>query len=364
MKAAQNIYSSTIGLPVRSFIYSVVLNSQIPSISSISSDDSLRCCDPETLEIVTSFSQVHHGVTCLTLRDSAPNDVITAGRDGAVRFWDVRKKEKIAEITDLNHAPIISLASTNAADAPLIAIGTELTDSSAAVAVWDIRYTTAPIRYYSESHSDDITKLVFHPSAPSQLVSGSTDGLINIYDTSKTDEDDAVIQAMNHGSINHITFLSDEILAAVSHDETFGVYDVSNDASEGRVIGDLRARLDCQYIIDVLSTGFNDFIVSGSTTTQSAALVPFKHTPDCAFDIEASITLPGAHEEEIVRSIAHNPSAHVTYTAGEDGYIKAWRLPDMDECLHGPEPVSSPSHPKRHIKDNHHRSGVVRYKPY
>ena len=186
MKAARIIHSSTIGLPVHSFVYSVVHSSQIPSLSSISSDDSLRCCNPETLEVVTSFSQAHHSVTCLTHRDSAPNDVVTAGRDGAVRLWDVRRKEKIAEITDLNHAPIISLASSNAVDAPLVAVGTELTGPSAAVAVWDIRYLTAPIRHYSESHSDDVTKLVFHPSFPSQLVSGSTDGLINIYDTSKT----------------------------------------------------------------------------------------------------------------------------------------------------------------------------------
>ena len=133
-----------------------------------------------------------------------------------------------------------------------------------------------------------------------------------------------------------------------------------------KVIGDLRARLDCQYIIDVLSTGFNDFIVSGSTTTQSARLIPFKDIPDCTFDLKASITLPGAHEEEIVRSIAHKPGACMLYTAGEDGCIKAWRLPDMDECLHDPESASSPSHPKRRRpKDNnHHRSGVIRYKPY
>ena len=251
MKAAQNIHSSTIGLPVSSFIYSVVHSSRICSISSISSDDSLRCCDPETLEVVTSFSQAHRGVTCLRHRDSAPNDVVTAGRDGVVRLWDVRMKEKSAEFASFDHAPIVSLASSNAVDAPLVAVGTELTESSAAVAVWDIRYSTAPIRHYSESHSDDVTELVFHPSLPSQLVSGSTDGLINMYDTFKTDEDDAIVQTINHGSINHITFLSNGVLAAVSHDEIFGAYDVSNDASEGKVIGDVRARLDCQYVIDV-----------------------------------------------------------------------------------------------------------------
>lgn len=44
-----------------------------------------------------------------------------------------------------------------------------------------------------------------------------------------------------------------------------------------------------------------------------------------ALDRENSVGLPGAHGEEIVRSFCFFDEAHVVYTAGEDGNVKAWR---------------------------------------
>ena len=53
-------------------------------------------------------------------------------------------------------------------------------------------------------------KLRFHPGSDNFLLSGSTDGLVNILDTRIADEDEVVIQAVNHGSIHHAGFLSKE----------------------------------------------------------------------------------------------------------------------------------------------------------
>lgn len=55
---------------------------------------------------------------------------------------------------------------------------------------------------YTESHSDDITALSFHPSPalPHVLLSGSVDGVLNTYDVRIADEDDAVQSTLQVGA--------------------------------------------------------------------------------------------------------------------------------------------------------------------
>ncbi|KAL8682967.1 MAG: hypothetical protein Q9186_001046 [Xanthomendoza sp. 1 TL-2023] len=94
------------------------------------------------------------------------------------------------------------------------------------------------------------------------LSEGSTDGLANLYDTTITDEDDALTQVFNHGSsIAHAGFLSDHDVFALSHDEIFSIYSITDsvqdDASKSiHAFGDLRPQLQCEYIVDLGDTIF------------------------------------------------------------------------------------------------------------
>lgn len=91
-------------------------------------------------------------------------------------------------------------------------------------------------------------------------MSGSTDGLVNIYDTTVTDEEDALHQTINHGSsIHHAGFIDDVSIFALSHDEKFAMYpmitNVESSVEEppSTQLGDLRERLNCEYVTNVLS---------------------------------------------------------------------------------------------------------------
>ena len=74
----------------------------------------------------------------------------------------------------------------------------------------------------------------------------------------------------NHGSsISHAGFLSESALYALSHDETMSIYqrDVQEEESNSLssvAFGDMRVRLGCEYIVDVLLSDGGAMVGVGS----------------------------------------------------------------------------------------------------
>lgn len=116
-------------------------------------------------------------------------------------------------------------------------------------------------------------QLQFHPTRDNVLLSGSTDGLVNIYDTTIADEDDALLQVINHGSIHHAGFLSTEAIYALSHDEVFSIHPITDpdsnkteDEPSPVQFGDLRQPLQCEYVVQTLAGNGGIYLAAGNTT--------------------------------------------------------------------------------------------------
>jgi SEL1 protein len=84
--------------------------------------------------------------------------------------------------------------------------------------------------------------------------------LVNVYDTTITEEEDALYQTINHGSsIHKAGFLTSRDIYALSHDEKFSVHSMTqnpdNDAEEAHAVefGDLRETFGCEYVGDVVA---------------------------------------------------------------------------------------------------------------
>ncbi|KAI9752230.1 MAG: Transcriptional regulator [Chaenotheca gracillima] len=355
----QPIASSPLSLPEDSYIYAIypTVNN---SLAAISSDDSLSICDRSTLRLVPGgcIHNVHKGVTCLKGLDDSGNAVATAGRDGVARIWDLRTGRMVGELSrGSDSAAILSLEGNSARNA--IVTGTELDKQQAIVSLWDIRAPAAPSIQYVESHNDDVTELAFHPSHPSLLLSGSTDGLVNIYDTTQTDEDEALYRVINLGSsIHHAGFLPSRKngendwsdIYALSHDETLSIYSVTlpdlqsylnaedqEDKGERPPVefGDLRPRLGGEYVVNVIragSGGDGAMAAVGNHSEQRLDLIPLteaQSSPMAAqswdFNLQNIARLPGAHGEDIVRDVYVDDTSQTVFTAGEDGQIRAWK---------------------------------------
>ena len=58
--------------------------------------------------------------------------------------------------------------------------------------------SSRPLGQYSNTHSDEITQLLFHPRQQQVLVSAGEDGLMSVFDTSRSSEEDAVMSILNN----------------------------------------------------------------------------------------------------------------------------------------------------------------------
>lgn len=100
MRFASLTTTSLLSLPADSYIYEIVhVNG---NLAAISSDDSLRLIDLQTLREIPGgvLNNVHEGVTCLQIVDPDPNSLLTAGRDAVVQRHDLRSGQKTMQLGD------------------------------------------------------------------------------------------------------------------------------------------------------------------------------------------------------------------------------------------------------------------------
>ncbi|QGI78191.1 hypothetical protein CEK25_004920 [Fusarium fujikuroi] len=293
------------GLSLGRDVYVLDIHRTSVGLTSISSDQFLSVLDPTRLSAgpLHRLPTQHGNLTTLRVFDSNTSIVCTAGENGTVGVWDLRQ-------------------------------GANVVQFQASIHLWDVRSTPSSKAHYQEVHSDDVTDLSFNPSNSALLLSGSTDGLVNVYDTRVADEDDLTVQTCNvDASIHRAAWLSATEVAALSHDERCALYDVSEERANGDAVqdfGDMRSVLGCQYVADITPKmdGSGAVLGAGAQDKQGFELVFLAKNPNgegWALDRENSVGLPGAHGEEIVRSFCFFDEAHVVYTAGEDGNVKAWR---------------------------------------
>ncbi|KAI0895722.1 WD40 repeat-like protein [Annulohypoxylon nitens] len=320
-------------IPVREEVFVLDIIPFTSGPGTISSDQKLSLFNPTNLRAgpLVNLTTRHGNITCAKAFDVGNNTVCTAGENGSVSMWDLRtdpRQAQVAKLTD-NRVPVLSLACSSSGFS--VVAGTELQDHEASILVWDVRSKPTPKLHYKEVHSDDVTELNFHPSDHNILLSGSTDGLVNICDTRITDEDEVIIQTFNHdASIHHAAFLNDTEVFAISHDEKLALYDVAESHENGAAttnFGDMRQALGCQYVANIFakSNGAGAVIGAGTHDREAFEMIHLTKGQGWNLDRENSVSLSGAHSSELVRSFCFYDEAQMVFSAGEDGYIKAWK---------------------------------------
>ncbi|GAA5904443.1 uncharacterized protein JCM6883_006493 [Sporobolomyces salmoneus] len=164
------------------------------------SDDSIRAFSP-TLQPLGKLASTQKGITSLAAGSAKDSNVaFVTAKDGTVAGWDLRDLTKEAfKVRGKSGAPYLCAAQSS--EQSCLAVGTEVYHYEAMIDFWDLR--TMQLQHtYTESHSDDITSLSFHPSPSLShvLLSGSVDGVLNTYDIRIADEDDALQSTLQVGA--------------------------------------------------------------------------------------------------------------------------------------------------------------------
>lgn len=338
------------------YIYALVpaVGNALAAITSVSE---LLIVDRQDLSANQSifFEGAPDGTNCLVRGDNEGQTLLCSGTDGTVATFDVRSQKRVA------HFKIDRAVFALACRGSNVLVGTEHKNQQATVSIWDTRQNKL-VWQNAENH-DEITTVAFHPSRDNVVLTGGDDGLVSLFDATIAEEEDSLLQVVNHGPIHKAGFLGGDRIYALSSDQNFAVHPVSSPGDdrdpEPALMGDVRPLIPCQYVIDVIKSG-EEFVLAAGTNIDASRLDLVRL--DSATDLETKpqlnlnhkLTIEPAHGEEVIRSIYIDDETQTIYTAGEDGYIRA-------SVVAGQSDSAVPKTPKT-LK--HKKVSDGRYKPY
>lgn len=264
-------------------------------------------------------------ISKLVVSETEPNMLFSCSNDATVKVFDPRKGlEPVSVLKNARNLPFFSLDVSNAG---LIASGSELKQQDVELSIWDVRKLQQPCRSLIDGHNDDITAVKFHPTRPNVLLSGSTDGCVNLYDLNIVEEDDALLQSINHTSVHSANFLTPDRLFVLTHMETLSLFDVASEDDmdpdskvhsklNDKDLGDLRERWACDYVVDIKAP---NYVITGSYEAKSLKVATFSNEFDALDNVRE---LAGAHGEEVVRDVCVRGG--IVWSAGEDSCVRVW----------------------------------------
>ncbi|EDL36484.1 mCG144956, partial [Mus musculus] len=314
-------------------------------VAVLCSNGSIRIYDKETLHLLREFGGSPGLLSGVSFANSC-DSVYSASTDGTVKCWDARgASEKPVQL--FKGYPSCSFISfdVNCKD-HVICAGAEKVDEDALLVFWDARFTSQdlstrdPLGAYSETHSDDITQVRFHPSNPNLVVSGSTDGLVNVFDLSADKEEDALVATCNSvSSVSCIGWCGKDYkqIYCMTHDEGFCWWDLNHLDTDEPItclnIQDVREITDVKdghldYLIGGLYHEKMDrlFVIGGTNTGKI-------HLLSCTSAGLTHVTsLHGGHAAT-VRSFCWNVSEDSLLTGGEDAQLLLWKPGAMEKTF-------------------------------
>ncbi|KAF5292381.1 hypothetical protein FQA39_LY03415 [Lamprigera yunnana] len=145
-----------------------------------------------------SFGEFESPIVGVQFSPEDTNLIYCGVENGNVKLWDLRNPDNyVLQFSENKPDDVKRFASFDvASNNRLLCASTELHKGDAFILFWDIRNVNLMGGYW-ESHSDTITQVKFDPNNVNKLISGSLDGLINLYDLKYTSEDESLMDCFN-----------------------------------------------------------------------------------------------------------------------------------------------------------------------
>lgn len=300
------------------------------------SNNSLEILDIGAAGITSkaSISNAHSEPLTDVLINPPNHMCYTSSLDGTVKAWDLRSTKKPAlELKDDSeeHAragikPITCF--DMASNQFLLCAGTEEVDGDSFLLFWDVRTGTLHGGYW-ETHTNDITQVLFHPMSANTLMSGSTDGLINIFDVNETNEDDALQSCLNtEDSVEKLSWRSETELSCTTLTHQIQMWNI-DDACPAALFrrkqiastAQMKSSASC-YLVNTHTMKNKTILITGSNYGKADCLRSIE------LNAEKKTLLPYGQfigNKQIVRCSSIHDELDTILTAGEAGIVTVWK---------------------------------------
>lgn len=298
------------------------------------------------VSFVRDLAKHRKAVNCLTFPfESSPHQLYSCSSDGTVLGWDART----GTTTETYSAGSRELYSCSVSDNVVVA------GSDGVLLFWDRRKQQL-CGCFEDTHAQDITQVHFHPIFKSKLLSASTDGLIAVFDVAAgLNEDDGFQAAYNvANSVAKINFFGPqgELLWCTTHTESFYLWEwaaACSDSLEGgdgplAECDDMRGQLssalqaspsgtslDSQvdYLLDChYNAGTDQLHLLAGNNSGAVGFFPLAHLQALrsgAPPVQGPCSAMQGGHNDTVRSVVWYQTQGVCCSAGDDGLICCWQ---------------------------------------
>ncbi|XP_053545049.1 WD repeat-containing protein 89 [Bombina bombina] len=332
------------------------------TIAVLCSGKSVQLYNKETLVLLQEYDGHPALLSGVKFAHKNCHLLFSACSDGTVKCWDTRLSGREVAQVFTGYPSNVFISFDVSSNDLVVCAATEKVEEDAFMVFWDARYddkikssSKEPLGVYSESHNDDITQVRFHPTNPSRLASGSTDGLVNIFDISKDNEDDALVATCNSdSSISFLGWAGNEHneIFCLTHDEGFYWWDLAQMDTDQPItlmkIQDMREAVN-GCTIDYVVGGFYHkkvdklFLVGG---TNNGVV----HLLNCAADKVMPISLLQEGHSATVRSFYWDVTDDSLLTGGEDAQLLLWKAKAKDSVPKKKETLKMASSLQQRLK--------------
>ncbi|XP_064420836.1 WD repeat-containing protein 89 isoform X1 [Latimeria chalumnae] len=303
---------------------------------------SIKLYNKETLSLVRQYDGHHSGlITGVRFAQTGGSLLFSASLDGTVKCWDVRSSRPDAIQTFKGYPSNVFTSFDINCDDVIICGGTEKVENDSFMVFWDARVATnagitdvkQPLGVYSESHNDDITQICFHPTNPDVVASGSTDGLVNVFDIGKDNEDDALRATCNSdSSVSSVGWSGKDFnqIYCTTYDEGFSWWDLDRLHTEEPIT--LMNVCDTRETVKAESNSSLDYLIGGFYHEKAEMLILLAgthlgklHLLSCGTNgLRYMGSLQDGHSAT-VRSFYWDSAGGSLLTGGEDAQLLLWK---------------------------------------
>ncbi|KAL0206667.1 hypothetical protein P9112_001974 [Eukaryota sp. TZLM1-RC] len=273
-------------------------------VAAVSSANSVIVTDLSLRPLIELPGFPEGSVSGSAFSPSSPNLLATISEDSSfIQLFDLRSSPD--PISKLKTSPGASLCSIAFHPSqPCLSVGT----STGTILLSSLHNPTRPVRDFPFLHTDTVTSL-YHLPCNDLILSGSVDGLVNLFNP-ELSEDDCIVNVLDAESAVCKLGVVDSFIWTTTLTETFSVWDVSSSTPVEPVVSSKNPRevLGVDYLLDIYSIN-NEIIVFGGSHQGDLKVSPLSN-------VNNSIVLKPFIET--IRSMCFNQFSRGFYFCSED----------------------------------------------